>query len=314
MFLSMAGLLSACTTIPPVPPDMPQPSRTQAVADLETALAEPAPEGTAVLHVFDDIATGRTMTRFSLNGKELGVSDAGVFRVVLLPGTHRLGYEIPGMIPRQARALELEEGEVAWVQVQFDLYKREPYVVTVHEDPRRALRSAIATKHLYLASNPPLAYAPPPVQEAAEQCFEGENLDACMTLAGLPDAALGDDFQARRARAESDLRQRLRAEEVVRQREALLPATVRRDKYMVSLTALLSEERFDEALPVFEQLAELDVGLDPAFDYFYGEALLRTGDAAGALERLYRYVGEQGNSADYYRNALVLINEAEQAL
>jgi hypothetical protein len=293
---------------------MPRPSRTQTVADLEAVLSEPAPKGTAVLHVFDAIATGRTMTRFSLNGKELGVSDAGVFRVALLPGTQTLGYELPGMIPRQTRTLELEEGEVAWIQVQYDFTKRVPYVVTVHEDAQRALRSALSTKRLYVASNPPLAYAPPRIQEAAEQCFEGERLDACRTLAGLPDAALGNDFQTRRARAESDLRERARAEEVARQREALLPATVRRDKYMVSLTALLSEERFAEALPVFEQLAELDVGLDPAFDYFYGEALLRTGNAAGALERLYRYVGDQGDAADYYRDALVLINEAEAAL
>lgn len=307
-------LLGACTSIPPVPPDMPAPSREQAVADLEAVLAEPAPAGTAVLHVFDALATGSTMTRVFLNGSELGVSDAGVFRVTLLPGTHTLAYELPGMIPRQSRTLELVDGEVAWVQVQFDFAAQNPYSVSVHEDARRALRAARSTGRLYVPSRPPLAYAPAPVQEASEQCFEEGSLDACALLAGLPDAALGAGFQARRAQAAADIRQRLSAEAVARQREAQLPAAVRRDKYMVSLTTLLGEERYAEALPVFEQLASLDIPLDPAFDYFYGEALLRTGDAAGALERLYGYVGEQGSTADYYRDALVLINEAEQAL
>lgn len=94
-------------------------------------------------------------------------------------------------------------------------------------------------------------------------------------------------------------------------REAALPVTVRRDKYMVALSGYLKAERYADALTVLPKLDALAVDKDPSLNFFYGEALLKTGRKQEAAERLYRYVSEQGSGAAHYAQALALINEAE---
>ena len=80
---------------------------------------------------------------------------------------------------------------------------------------------------------------------------------------------------------------------------------------MLQLTGLLKSKQFADSLPVFEKLATLKIPLDADFNYFRGEAYLRSGKAREALTVLYQYVSEQGTAARYYQQALTLINEAE---
>ena len=98
------------------------------------------------------------------------------------------------------------------------------------------------------------------------------------------------------------------------EREAKLPISVRRDKFMISLSKFLKAGDYDSALDVFPRLEALDIAKDPSLDFFYGEALLNTGKPSEALEKLYRYVSDQGSGAKHYTKALELINTAESQL
>ena len=60
-------------------------------------------------------------------------------------------------------------------------------------------------------------------------------------------------------------------------------------------------------------LERLDTELSSSFYYFYGEALLKTGDPDGAITKLYSYITEVGSEGKYYMRALELVNEAESA-
>lgn len=100
----------------------------------------------------------------------------------------------------------------------------------------------------------------------------------------------------------------------LKQLEASLPPSVLRDKYMVQLSNHLKQQQYQEAIPLFAKLAALPGESDPSLKFFYGEALLKTGQPAEALSKLYSYIGEQGTSATHYSRALELINQAESQL
>lgn len=76
---------------------------------------------------------------------------------------------------------------------------------------------------------------------------------------------------------------------------------------------LLRAGRYSDALPLFEQLDQLPLPLDPDFDYYWGQALGEAGQDEAALARLYRYIRKQGRSAGHYRAALALIGRLEDS-
>ncbi|MCB1704165.1 MAG: ankyrin repeat domain-containing protein [Halioglobus sp.] len=96
--------------------------------------------------------------------------------------------------------------------------------------------------------------------------------------------------------------------------EAQLPASVRRDKYMVQLSQALKTQQYQQALDIFPKLEALPIATDPSLKFFYGEALLKTNQPGPALEQLYQYINEQGSSATHYARALELMNQAEAQL
>lgn len=300
-------LLGGCATTPSYSPESPLPSAQEQIEDIGAYVETPPAAGTATLVVIDAIGNGTWTTRFRLNDALLGTTDRGIFRVPLAPGRHELSYDIPAYGISGKRALSLGAGATTWIQVQGNA---EEFTVTEH-DTRRGQRIAVNTKVVYRPSEPLSAYLPGAL---VTRCLDQDDSGACEELRALPAVLRGPELEGRLSAAEAEVRAREEAARRARAREAQLPVAVRRDKYMIALTSLLAEERFADALPVFAQLESLGTPLDPAFDYFHGEALLRTGDAAGALQRLYSYVAEQGDDADYYREALRLINEAEQAL
>ncbi|CAA0095948.1 Uncharacterised protein [Halioglobus japonicus] len=96
--------------------------------------------------------------------------------------------------------------------------------------------------------------------------------------------------------------------------EARLPASVRRDKYMVQLSQALKAQQYQQALEIFPKLEALPIATDPSLKFFYGEALLKTNQPGPALEQLYQYINEQGSGATHYARALELMNQAEAQL
>ena len=96
--------------------------------------------------------------------------------------------------------------------------------------------------------------------------------------------------------------------------EAALPKPVLRDKYMIALRDALAGQNYDKALPVFEKLQSLEMPLDPDFYYFYGEALHETGQQFEALDAISRYLRTQGAQAQFYQEALQLLNRIQEAM
>lgn len=97
-------------------------------------------------------------------------------------------------------------------------------------------------------------------------------------------------------------------------RDSALPLQAQRDKYMIALTGYLQTQDFEPSLLYFELLDRLNIEQSDSITHFWGEALLRTGDPQGALEKLYEYINMAGSTGTYYRDALMLINEAEAAI
>ena len=95
---------------------------------------------------------------------------------------------------------------------------------------------------------------------------------------------------------------------------ANIPPAAQRDAMMVRISALLKEGKPADALPIFEELQELPVVLDPDLGYFWGKALIDARRKDEGVERLYTYVSVKGRQAAYYRDALKLINTVEYGL
>jgi predicted Zn-dependent protease len=95
------------------------------------------------------------------------------------------------------------------------------------------------------------------------------------------------------------------------QRDSQLPVEVRKDKYMVALTAHLKNERYQESMQYFEWLQRLNTELSPSFNYFYGEALLKTGSTNAAITELYAYIKEVGSKGKFYKQALGMVNDGQ---
>ncbi len=97
-------------------------------------------------------------------------------------------------------------------------------------------------------------------------------------------------------------------------RDQALPLDVKKDKYILTLTKHLNLQQYEESLFYFELLERLNVELPPSFNYFWGEALLRTNQPNAAIDKLYQYINQAGSQGKYYTKALELTNEAEAQL
>lgn len=102
--------------------------------------------------------------------------------------------------------------------------------------------------------------------------------------------------------------------QAILKRDSVLPLQAQRDKYMIALTGYLQTQDFEPSLLYFELLDRMNIEQTDSITHFWGEALLRTGEPQGALDKFYEYINAAGSSGTYYRDALALINEAEAAL
>ena len=98
------------------------------------------------------------------------------------------------------------------------------------------------------------------------------------------------------------------------ERDKVLPLNVKKDKYMLTLTKHLNLQQYEESLFYFDLLDRLNIELSSSFDFFWGEALLRTDQPNAAIGKLYQYINKAGSQGRYYTKALELTNEAEANL
>lgn len=149
-------------------------------------------------------------------------------------------------------------------------------------------------------------------------CLNQNQLLPCKELvAGVPEGIVPADIAAHIG----ELEKQVAAEQAEEQRkqklvamEQALPPSVRRDKYMMQLSQYLKQQDYQNALKIFPKLEALPIKPDPSLKFFYGDALLRTGQTEAAQKKLYEYISEQGADATNYTRALELVNAAEMGV
>jgi hypothetical protein len=257
----------------------------------------------------------RRRTSFAINSQHLGAVEAGYFRVNIPPGKHIIDASANAGMGRlrgsESRLIVLAEaGEVLFVG-----YADNP----IRVDPRGILQQADALKgETTIRKIPQFVgnYGTMNTKFQTKEDLEWEACAATMTscpqfLSRYPDSEYAP--KVRKIIADKKKAQEIASLKSKYDLDAGLPSDVRRDKYMIALSNHLKSQQYPEALVYFEWIERLGADMPPSFDYFYGEALLRTGDPAGAITKLYAYLRKAGAEGKYYTQALELVSEAELA-
>lgn len=94
---------------------------------------------------------------------------------------------------------------------------------------------------------------------------------------------------------------------------AALPPQVEADRQMIAAETAAKEQRWDDAVVAYEAVEATGIKKRPAnFHYFYGRALIYSGQYAKGKEIIEAYLSSAGTGAKYYREALVSLNEIEE--
>lgn len=284
---------------------------------IERAALSFRPEpGRAVLYLYKprDGTQIAVNSSFRINKRHLGEFGVGYFRIALQPGKHRLiainyadseadwlaGRPVSGGV--RDLVIHVKAGEVVFVRSDF--WDAAMYIVNARQG-----KSAVNNLKLYQGDFSTMDSVYQTKEDMAWEACAQTKISCQQFLAKYPKSAYRSRaLQAIKDHEQAEVIAKLKQQEG---RDSALPAEVRRDKYMVALTAHLKNERFEEALVYFDRLQRLGVKLSPSFNFFYGESLLRTGDPDGAISKLYAYISEAGSGGQYYKRALELVNEAE---
>ena len=97
-------------------------------------------------------------------------------------------------------------------------------------------------------------------------------------------------------------------------RDAALPESIRRDKYLVAFTNAMKIQNYPDAIFFAELLERTGTQIEDSLYYFWGEALLNTGQTNEALTKLSTYLNRAGSSGQYYTQTLQLMLQAEEAM
>jgi hypothetical protein len=254
---------------------------------------------------------------FRINDKRLGEFHSGFFVVDLVPGTH----ELRAFMPTLGEEYHYERQTVYYTPsplMQIDAKAGELIFIEYHghRDTLKTVSANTAKPELnilpyYVGGFETMTERKITAEDAAwDACNTALTVSPCQTLlASYPNSRFKPEALQKIASFEAA--EAAAIEKKKNDRDSALPIGVRHDKYMVALTSHLKNQNYQQALPYFKRLEALNVELASSFNYFYGETLLRLGQPANAIEKLYAYITVEGSSGTYYTKALELVNEAE---
>jgi len=278
------------------------------------ALAREDTREVGVLYVsFDDLDSGPVM--HSISGRKLAIQRRGFVRVPLLPGQYRLVSEVDTYGANGTR-LSLDAGEALYFRMSPHYAGNGPRLLSESEFWLYVdgLPYDGSSRQIKLES-PRSDYLPEPERQQVVACFEQQSFKACESVYDRVPLVLLEPERRQGLVALVESRRKQVASERARQAvEATLPPSVLKDKYLLELRDALARKDFEAAIPLFERLVALDAALDPDFDFFYGEALFETGRAQEAMVVTGRYVRNYGQQANFYQEALLLLNRIEASL
>ena len=97
---------------------------------------------------------------------------------------------------------------------------------------------------------------------------------------------------------------------------AQLPPEILVDRYLIQAERLMNEHDYKAALEAMDKILALqkehDLALPDEFDFKYARVLLSAGSVQSAIDTVSRYLVTAGKTGESYRQALELLDEAEQ--
>jgi tetratricopeptide (TPR) repeat protein len=249
-----------------------------------------------------------------INGEKLGSARQGILRLPLLPGRYVLRYKVEETdSPPRELVFNIQKGEVRYFQDEESTVWKSKYTEVTEAGFEEAKVWRIEKP--ILPSLPRSAYLPDVEARLLDECLTRQTLNACdKANEAIPAVLLEPETRKRIASIINEGQAQIASEEARKAFEATLPQSVLVDKYTLALRDALANRNYDESITYFERLQSLDVPLDPDFDFFYGEALYETGKPEEALAVTSRYLRTRGQGANFYQDALQLLNKIQTVM
>ena len=93
-----------------------------------------------------------------------------------------------------------------------------------------------------------------------------------------------------------------------------LPKEILADKYLVGAKTSIDKQDYQGANEYFEKIVALDIVLPNDFYFQYGKNALATKEYDKSLKYINLYLEKAGNTGKYYRDALLMSNQAEEGM
>jgi len=93
-----------------------------------------------------------------------------------------------------------------------------------------------------------------------------------------------------------------------------LPKEILADKYLIGAKTSIDKQNYQTANDYFQKIIDLDIALPDDFYFQYGKNALATKDYDKSLKYINLYLEKAGSSGKYYRDALLMSNQAEEGL
>jgi len=91
-----------------------------------------------------------------------------------------------------------------------------------------------------------------------------------------------------------------------------LPKEILADKYLIGAKTSIDKQNYQAANEYFEKIVALDITLPDDFYFQYGKNALATKEYDKSLKYINLYLEKAGNTGKYYRDALLMSNQAEE--
>lgn len=93
-----------------------------------------------------------------------------------------------------------------------------------------------------------------------------------------------------------------------------LPKEILADKYLIGAKTSIDKQNYQAANDYFQKIVDLNIDLPDDFYFQYGKNALATKNYSKSLEYINLYLEKSGSGGKYYRDALLLSNQAEEGL
>lgn len=93
-----------------------------------------------------------------------------------------------------------------------------------------------------------------------------------------------------------------------------LPKEILADKYLIGAKTSIDKQNYQAANDYFQKIVDLNIALPDDFYFQYGKNALATKNYTQSLKYINLYLEKAGSGGKYYRDALLMSNQAEEGM